>query len=91
MIDNLLGHGRMFILHKRPMLTTKKQIASRLEQAFNTRGFAEPSVADLKEAAGVSLRTLYRYFPSKDAMVNWALDYRHARYLAFLAKDEPMV
>ena len=35
------------------------QIASSLEQAFSQHGFAEPSVAKLKIAAGVSLRTLY--------------------------------
>ncbi len=71
------------------MISTKDQIAARLEQAFNKRGFAEPSVAELKTTAGVSLRTLYRYFPSKDAMVIGALDYRHARYLMFLSEDEP--
>ena len=79
----------MFILHARSMTPTKAQIASRLEQAFNTRGFAEPSVAELQKAAGVSLRTLYRYFPSKEAMVIGSLNYRHARYLAFLAENEP--
>jgi AcrR family transcriptional regulator len=71
------------------MTPTQTQIVSRLEQAFNTRGFAEPSVAELQKAAGVSLRTLYRYYPSKEAMVIGALDYRHARYLAFLAENEP--
>ncbi|BCR04474.1 hypothetical protein DESUT3_15430 [Desulfuromonas versatilis] len=70
-------------------MTTKEQIASRLEQAFSQRGFAEPGVAELKILAGVSLRTLYRYFPSKESMVIGALDYRHGRYLKFLAEDEP--
>ena len=71
------------------MTSTKEQIASRLEQAFNTHGFAEPSVATLQKAVGASLRTLYRYFPSKQAMVIGALDYRHDRYLSFLAEDQP--
>ena len=71
------------------MTPTKAQIVSRLEQTFNTRGFAEPSVVELQKAAGVSLRTLYRYYPSKEAMVIGALDYRHDRYLAFLAENEP--
>ncbi|WP_244327933.1 TetR/AcrR family transcriptional regulator [Roseibium sp. RKSG952] len=56
---------------------------------FNSRGFAEPSVPDLKAGAGVSLRTLYRYFPSREDMVIGALDYRHQRYLASLAEDMP--
>ncbi len=69
---------------------THDQIASRLEQAFSKEGFAVPSVAKLKQAAGVSLRTLYRYFPSKEAMVIGALQHRHARYLAFLTEGEPL-
>jgi len=71
------------------MTSKKEQIASKLEQAFNSRGFAEPSVAELQKAAGTTLRTLYRYFPSKEAMVIGALDYRHDRYFSFLAKNEP--
>lgn len=71
------------------MTSTKEQIASRLEKAFNTRGFAEPSVAELQREVGASLRTLYRYFPSKEAMVVGALNYRHDRYLSFLAENEP--
>jgi AcrR family transcriptional regulator len=51
------------------MTSTKEQIAYRLEQAFNTHGFAELSVATLQKVVGASLRTLYRYFPSKQAMV----------------------
>ncbi len=70
-------------------MTTKEQIASRLEQAFTLRGFNEPGVAELKAIAGVSLRTLYRYFPSKESMVIGALDYRHLRYLEFLSDGEP--
>ena len=40
------------------MMTTKEKISSRFEQAFADQGFAKPSVAELKESAGVSLRTL---------------------------------
>lgn len=71
------------------MTTTKDHIASQLEQAFTRQGFAEPGVAALKAAAGVSLRTLYRHFPSRESMVIGALDYRHARYLEFLCEGEP--
>lgn len=65
------------------------QIASRLEGLFARRGFAEPSVADLREAAAVSLRTLYRRFPSRETMVIGALEHRHQRYLAFLEEGAP--
>jgi len=72
------------------MSDIKQKIAERLESAFSKNGFAEPSVSDLRDAAGVSLRTLYRYFPSRDAMVIGALKYRHARYLGFVFDDLPV-
>lgn len=64
-------------------------IAARLEALFSQRGFAEPSVSELKAASGVSLRTLYRHFPSKESMVVGALQHRHERYLAFLEDEVP--
>lgn len=67
----------------------KEQIAASLEEAFSKYGFAEPSVAQLKTACNVSLRTLYKHYPSKDAMIVGALEYRHQRYLNFLLKDSP--
>ncbi|GIU53505.1 TetR/AcrR family transcriptional regulator [Shewanella sp. KT0246] len=68
-------------------LPLKVQIAASLEKAFSQYGFAEPSVAQLKTACNVSLRTLYKHYPSKEAMIVAALEYRHQRYLSFLADD----
>ncbi len=65
----------------------KTKIAAGLEQAFAARGFAEPSVEDLRDAAGVSLRTLYKYAPSRDAMTLMALEHRHQRFLIHLFDD----
>lgn len=62
----------------------KDEIAGRLEIAFSQHGFAQMSVAELKVASGVSLRTLYRYYPSKESMVIGALEHRHQRYLVLL-------
>ncbi|MCL1051065.1 TetR/AcrR family transcriptional regulator [Shewanella abyssi] len=67
----------------------KQQIAASLEAAFSQYGFAEPSVAQLKAACNVSLRTLYKHYPSKEAMIVGALEYRHQRYLAFLLNQSP--
>lgn len=64
------------------------KIAAGLERAFASRGFAEPSVEDLRDAAGVSLRTLYKYTPSRSRMVIAALEYRHLRYLTFIFDQE---
>lgn len=66
-----------------------QQIAANLEAAFAQHGFAQPSVAILQKTSGVSLRTLYKYYPSKEQMIIAALDHRQQRYLAFLAKDAP--
>jgi AcrR family transcriptional regulator len=71
------------------MTDTNTKIAAGLEQAFAARGFAESSVEDLRDAAGVSLRTLYKYTPSRADMVVAALEHRHGRYLAHLFGDLP--
>lgn len=71
------------------MTDTAKLIASRLEGCFVERGFVEPGVDALRDAADVSLRTLYKYFPSRDAMVVGALEHRHDRYLSFIEGGAP--
>ncbi|WP_144208264.1 TetR/AcrR family transcriptional regulator [Shewanella donghaensis] len=67
----------------------KEQIAASLEEAFSLYGFAEPSVSKLRTACNVSLRTLYKHYPSKEVMIVAALQYRHQRYLSFLLYDAP--
>ncbi|MFS1467960.1 TetR/AcrR family transcriptional regulator [Vibrio lentus] len=67
----------------------REQIAESLEVAFSQHGFAEPSVAQLKTACNVSLRTLYKHYPSKEAMIVGALEHRHHRYLNFLLESAP--
>ncbi len=71
------------------MTDLPSQIAARLEACFVDRGFLEPGVDALRDAAGVSLRTLYKYFPSRDAMVVAALTHRHDRYLDFVEAGAP--
>ncbi|MFT6895886.1 MAG: AcrR family transcriptional regulator [Paraglaciecola sp.] len=65
----------------------KEQIAASLEKTFSQYGFAQPSVAQLKVACNVSLRTLYKHYPSKETMIIAALEYRHKRYIAFLENE----
>ncbi|MBE3640109.1 TetR family transcriptional regulator [Mangrovicoccus sp. HB182678] len=71
------------------MTDTMTKIAAGLERAFANRGFAEPSVEDLRDAAGVSMRTLYKYAPSRADMVLAALEHRHGRYLSSLFDELP--
>lgn len=71
------------------MADMMSKISAGLEQAFASRGFAEPSVEDLRDAAGVSLRTLYKYTPSRADMVLAALENRHQRYLSHIFDTLP--
>ena len=73
-----------------PIMTdTMIRIAAGLKRAFAARGFAEPSVEDLRGAAGVSLRMLCKYVPSRANMVLAALEHRHGRYLSHLFDNRP--
>jgi AcrR family transcriptional regulator len=60
-------------------------VIGRMEDLFDRRGFADTSVDELREAAGVSLRTLYRRYGSRERMVVAVLHNRAERYLAHLA------
>jgi AcrR family transcriptional regulator len=72
------------------MRNTKIKIAAAADRLFAERGFAEPGVEAVREAANVSIRTLYKHFPSKEAMVVGALAHRHERYLAHLRIEAPI-
>ena len=71
------------------MAVAVDDLAGRLEGYFASTGFAEAGVDALRDAADVSLRTLYRHFPSRDAMVLAALDHRQRRYLGFITEGRP--
>lgn len=62
----------------------KDRIASDLERSFAALGFAEQGVEALRAEADVSLRTLYRHFPSREAMIVGALEHRGAAYSRWL-------
>jgi AcrR family transcriptional regulator len=59
-------------------------LVDRMDQLFEQRGFANTSVDDLRDAAGVSLRTLYRRYGSREQMVVAVLRNRAEKYLAHL-------
>ena len=71
------------------MQDIREKIAAGLERSFARRGFAEPSVDDLRAESGVSLRTLYKYCPSREDMILAALEHRHQRYLNLLFTNLP--
>ena len=67
------------------MNDTKSRIARNLDAQFAEMGFAAPGVDALRDGADVSLRTLYKYFPSREAMVVGALEYRNEIYLDWIS------
>jgi len=48
--------------------TTRREITDVAIDLFAGRGFDEVSVDDVAEAAGIARRTLFRYYPSKNAI-----------------------
>ena len=67
------------------MTVTRQRIAGDLERSFAEQGFAKQGVEALRDGADVSLRTLYKYFPSREAMIVGALEYRDRSYFEWLA------
>ena len=69
------------------MEDTKTRIAHNLDAQFAKMGFTVPGVDVLHESADVSLRTLYKYYPSREAMVEGALQYRNEIYLDWISGE----
>jgi len=53
-------------LRESKKLRTRQEIADRAMQLFAERGFDRVTVADVAAAAGVSDKTVYNYFPTKE-------------------------
>lgn len=60
--------------------TTRHQIADVAIELFARSGFDEVSVDDVAEAAGIARRTLFRYYPSKNA-IPWGEFDSHLQHL----------
>jgi AcrR family transcriptional regulator len=63
-------------LRRRQAETRRVQFMDTALQVFAARGFDGTSVKDLAEAAGATQGLLYHYFPSKEALLEAALE-RH--------------
>jgi AcrR family transcriptional regulator len=63
------------------------RISAGLERAFTSRGFTGSSVKDLRDGVGVSLRTLYKYPPTRAVMVLSALENPNRRRVACVFGD----
>lgn len=65
-------------------MTTAAHIARTALDLFYRQGFHASGVDLLSQEAGVTKRTLYRHFPTKDALIAAALDLRHAQFMTDL-------
>src|ERR1700758_5718342 len=71
--------------------TTPQHITDVALRLFADRGFAEVSVDDVAGAAGIARRTLFRYYPSKNA-IPWGDFDAHLQHLReLLAAVDPAV
>lgn len=52
----------------------RERIVAAAIEAFKTRSYAEVSVSDIAEAAGMAKGNVYRYFPSKEVLLNAAIE-----------------
>jgi len=74
-------------LGRRPA-TTQDHIAAAALDLFAARGFDEVSVDDVAAAAGIARRTLFRYYPSKNA-IPWGDFDAHLAHLRDLLDAVP--
>ena len=71
--------------------TTPQHITDVAIELFTARGFAEVSVDDVAQAAGISRRTLFRYYASKNAIPWGEFDAHLAHLRDLLDNVDPRV
>lgn len=68
-------------LRDRQARLTRELILRAVADALQTEPVAEVSIPAVAEAAGVSLRTVYRYFPTRDELLTAAADWINETFL----------
>jgi AcrR family transcriptional regulator len=70
----------------RSAAATKQRIIETAYELFYRQGFARVGVDAVAERAGLTKRTLYYHFPSKDALLAAVLEFHHEMALARIAR-----
>jgi mycofactocin system transcriptional regulator len=73
----------------RPPSTTREAVGRAALELFDRNGFEETTMDDIAEAVGVSRRTVFRYFTSKNDIVWGDFATVRARLRAHLAESTP--
>jgi AcrR family transcriptional regulator len=76
-------------LRERKKRRTRQQISDVATSLFVTRGFDRVKVAEIAAIVGVSEKTVYNYFPTKESLVFDRADDGVARLAAALREREP--
>ena len=71
---------------RRELMGTISEVALTL---VAERGFSGISVQEIADAAGISLRTLFRHYPNKDAIFGGRIEQREEQILARLRERTP--
>jgi AcrR family transcriptional regulator len=68
---------------------TRQVIAETAMGLFVSRGFDRVTVAEIAEAAGVSEKTVFNYFPTKEDLFFDEVDERRAAFVAAIEERQP--
>ncbi len=68
------AHGPVLSLRERKKLQVRRNLIDTALRLFRANGFQQTTLEQLVDAAEVSTRTLFRYFPSKEAIAMAAED-----------------
>jgi AcrR family transcriptional regulator len=76
-------------LRERKKQRTRELIAETARKLFAERGFEEVTVAEIARAADVAETTVFNYFPTKEDLVYWRLEFFEAALLGAIRERAP--